>query len=279
MQSWEHLHTPPRVKGWTLICSLSRHELSHRRDEPPQHSWVSSVVVIYPAHAEAISVKWPQGGSSMRCSHPMHRNSHSRGGQQQQHQSLPQQGPTQSEAHPQTPSRSPSRHVSPLVILPLSQLIGGQLPPSSSCPQLQLYQYVPRERGEPGPMGTALTCPMRCSHPPQKLTVACLPKNPAQKLVQFNLTNQDDLGDSPQLPMNLTSFLEGPGGTANEWYHAWGLPTPTATCPMVRPKMTIPKRKNDPAALHSCQGNHIQVWSCPICWACKHEGLTHTLQI
>ena len=125
VQGWEHLCTPPRVEGWTPIHSLSRHEHSHKRDEPPRHSWVSTVVVIPPVYTEATSAKWPQEGSSMRHFHPMHRHSHSRSGQQQQHQSLPQRDPTQSKVHPWTPSRSPSRHVSPLLILPCSQLIDG----------------------------------------------------------------------------------------------------------------------------------------------------------
>ena len=85
-------------------------------------------------------------------------------------------------------------------------------------------------------LGTTLTHPARCSHSPQKLTVACLPKSPAQKLVWFNLMNQDDLCNSPQLPMNLTSFLIWSGSAANEWCDAWDSPTPTATCPRVDPR-------------------------------------------
>ena len=90
VQCWECLCAPQRVKGQTPAHSPSRHEHSHRRDEPLQHSWVFSMVVIPPAHIEATSIKWPWMGSSMRGSHPMHRNSHHRGGQPQQHQTPPQ---------------------------------------------------------------------------------------------------------------------------------------------------------------------------------------------
>ena len=130
---------PQRAQGQASTCLLLRHKCSHRRDEPPQHSWLSSMVVIPHAHAEATSIKWPWDGSSMRCSHPTHKHSHIRGRQQQQHRSLPQRGPIQSKAHPHTPSRSPSRLVLSLQMLPHSQLIGRWLPHSSSYPQLQLH--------------------------------------------------------------------------------------------------------------------------------------------
>ena len=92
-QIQQFLCAPPRVEGQTPTCSPSRHEHSHKRDKPPQHSWVSSMVVIPPAHTEATSFKWPWEGSSTRCFCPTHRHSHSRSGQQQQHQSPPQRGP------------------------------------------------------------------------------------------------------------------------------------------------------------------------------------------
>ena len=51
--SQKHLSAPLRVDSQTPAHSPSRHEHSHRRDESPLHSWVSSVVVIPPAHTQA----------------------------------------------------------------------------------------------------------------------------------------------------------------------------------------------------------------------------------
>ena len=119
------------------------------------------------------------------------------------------------------------------------------------------WNYTNKSPGKgvsPAWLGPALTCPVRCSHSLQKSTVACSSKSPAQKLVQFDLLNQDDLGNSPQLPMNMTSFLERPKGATNEWCDAQGSPTPVATCPMVRPKMAIPKRVNDQQCSTTAKG-------------------------
>ena len=80
--SWEHFHTSTRVEGQTPTHLLVRHGLS-----------------------EAISAKWPWGSLLTRHSQSMHRHSYSRVWQQQ-HQSPPQRGPTQGEAHSKTPSRS-----------------------------------------------------------------------------------------------------------------------------------------------------------------------------
>ena len=52
-----------------------------------------------------------------------------------------------------------------------------------------------------------------CSWEP---TVECSPKSPAQKLVQFDLPNLDDLGDALQLPTDLAGFLEWPEDATTE---------------------------------------------------------------
>ena len=78
-----------------------------------------------------------------------------------------------------------------------------------------------------------------------EVTVACSPKSAAQKLVSFNVMNQDNPGDSPQCPKNFVSFLNWPEGAADECCDAWGLPIPVAPCPMAKPKMTMPKRESD----------------------------------
>ena len=63
--------------------------------------------------------------------------------------------------------------------------------------------------------------------------------------MQFNLTSQDDLGNSLQLPTYLTSMIKWPEGATNEPCDTWRFSTTMATCPLVRPKMTMPKREND----------------------------------
>ena len=112
--------TLPKIKGQTPTHSLLRHECSYRIVELLQPLRVSTGIAIPPASSKATSIKWPQEGSSMRCSQPTHRHLYSKGQQQQWCQSLPQRGPPQSGVHSWTPSRSPSRQVSPLLIPPCS---------------------------------------------------------------------------------------------------------------------------------------------------------------
>ena len=42
------------------------------------------------------------------------------------------------------------------------------------------------------------------------------PKSPTQKVVHFDLTNLDDLGNSLQMPLDLAGFLKWPEGAADE---------------------------------------------------------------
>ena len=53
----------------------------------------------------------------------------------------------------------------------------------------------------------------------------CQPKESVMKQVRFNL--DEDLGDDPSLPTDLTTFLEG--GTAKEWDNA---PSPSVPLTM-----------------------------------------------
>ena len=146
----------------------------------------------------------------MKCSCPTYKCSYSTGRQQQQCQSPPQRGPTQSEVHSWTPFRCPSRHVSPWLILPCSQLRDEQLHHSSSFPQLQLHQQESPGKGvTPTWLGIALMHTKRPSLSPQKSTVVCLPKSPAQKLLQFDPISQDDLGDSPSYQLTWLASSNG----------------------------------------------------------------------
>ena len=55
-----------------------------------------------------------------------------------------------------------------------------------------------------------------CPPPPQEPVEECLPKDWMKKQVRFNV--DEDLGNDPPLPMDLTTFPAG--GTAEEWDNA-----------------------------------------------------------
>ena len=63
------------------------------------------------------------------------------------------------------------------------------------------------------------------------------------KQVQFDLT--DNMGDAPQLPPDMASFLEWPEDATNEWGDAQSPSSPMAACPPIWPEMTMPKREGD----------------------------------
>ena len=101
--------------------------------------------------------------------------------------------------------------------------------------------------------------------------------SPAQKVVQFDLITQDDLGDTLQLPTNSIIFLKWPEGATNEQCDAQSSPTPMATCPLVRLKMTVPNRENDQQHSTTAKRATPRSQHHPIHQACNKEGLTHTL--
>ena len=65
------------------------------------------------------------------------------------------------------------------------------------------------------PSRELLWCALKVLTFTMEVNFSMLTQEPAQKLVQFNLRKQDDLGNSPQLPMNMTSFLKWPEGATN----------------------------------------------------------------
>ena len=143
-----------------------------------------------------------------------HIDSHAVGGDNSSVRAHHRGGPTlKGKRHFWTPGRSPSRHVLPSLAPPLS-------PTGNNW----LYCF---------------------SHPPQEPTSACSSKSPQQKHEWFDLMHQDDLGDLPQLSVDLASFLEQPEGATDECQDAQSSTTPMAKRPLVRPGTTKPKRVSD----------------------------------
>ena len=136
-------------------------------------------------------------------------------GRQQQLQSPAKRGPILGEVHSRTPSRNPSRCVSPLLSSPYPQHRDECLHHSFSGLYLQPHQQEPLEEGvDLNWPETALVYTMGHSCSTQESTVECLPRSPMQKQVQFDLA--DDLDDAPQLCTDLAGFLTLPEDATNE---------------------------------------------------------------
>ena len=99
-----------------------------------------------------------------------------------------------------------------------------------------------------------------CSYFHQALPSSAPPR-PSTKQVWFDLAY--DLGNAPQLPVNVAGFLEQPEGATEEQGNAQCPPAPSVTGPQLL-KRELPKMT------HHYWGIHIQVQHCPIHWVGGH---------